>query len=189
MRQKREINARYRELTKDWLIKVGVDLIIDGVSTKDISTDTLKLFYDNYQTLEVRQYSRKFKRWFTKNPIINTKKHDKGILKTCSYYQVSISCPHEPSCGIPLHRIVYVWFNDTLPAYNSDKEKLEVCHYNRYEDPIKDSHILNLFLGTAKLNRAMRQGARNQHDSVRAKQYGLQLVKDENGKWIICGQN
>lgn len=189
MRQKREINDRYQDFTKKWLISVGVDLIIDGVSTRDISTTALKMFYDNYQTLEVRQYSKKFKRWITKKPVKNTKTHDKGILKECSYYQISISVPHKPSKGVPLHRIVYVWFNDVIKPYNDDKEKLEVCHYRRYEDPVKDSHLLNLFIGTAKLNRAMRQGARNQHDTVRAKQYGLQALKDENGKWLICGKN
>jgi hypothetical protein len=55
MRQKLEKNDRYQPLTKNWLKSIGVDIIIDGVSTRDIPTRALKMFYYDYKTLEVRQ--------------------------------------------------------------------------------------------------------------------------------------
>lgn len=105
MRQKTKRNERYKTLTKDWLKSIGVDIVIDGISTKDLPTDALN---KNYKSLEIRQYSNKFKKWIYKTPMANTKAHEKGIIKECTYYQISLSVPHERSIGMPLHRIVYV---------------------------------------------------------------------------------
>ena len=126
--------------------------------------------------MQVRQWSKKRKEWVYKEPCPNTKVHEKGILGHCTYLQVSLSVPHQPTRGIPLHRIIYAWFNDTIPAYNENNEKMEVCHKGRFEDPTKDSHILNLYLDTAKNNRAARKGARNQHDTPRLEAYGLDAL-------------
>ena len=160
MRQKPKRNERYKTLNKDWLISIGVDVVIDGLSTRYIPTEFLKRFCEHYETLEVRQYSNKFKKWIYKTPMANTATHEKGIIKECTYYQISLSVPHERSIGIPLHRIVYVWFNDIIEPYNEKGEKMEICHEDGHS---YNNHITNLTWDTAKNNRATRRGAINQY--------------------------
>lgn len=135
--------------------------------------------------MQVRQWSKKRKEWVDKKPCANKTLHPKGIICVSSYNQISLSVPHQPTKGVPLHRIIYAWFNDVIPAYNENNEKMEICHKGRYEDPVKDSHILNLYLDTAKNNRAARKGARNQHDTPRLEAYGLDALitwRKKNGK-------
>ena len=62
MRQKLIKNDRYKALTKEWLLSIGVDIVIDGVSTREIPSKVLRAFYYEYETLEIRQYSNKFKK-------------------------------------------------------------------------------------------------------------------------------
>lgn len=173
MRQKLEKNDRYQPFTKAWLISLGVDVVIDGVSTRGIPTKALKMFYYDYETLEIRQWSNKFKCWLTRKPVANTKLHEKGIIKTCTYYQIPLCIPHKSTLGVPIHRIIYAWFNDIIEPYNEKNEKLEVCHIDGNSS---NNHILNLKLDTAKNNRAQRKGARNQHDTPRLKQYGINAL-------------
>lgn len=184
--QKRIRNPRYMPLTRQYLIDLGVDIILDGVSTKDIDTEALKLFWYDYKTLQVVQWSDRHKKLINKTPILNTKAHDKGILKECTYFQVSLTKPVSENStmkngfGVPLHRLVYVWFNDIIEPYNEYNEKMEVCHKERYlDDPIKDSHILNLFYDTAKNNRATRKGAINQYGLRKKDKYGSDYLKDK----------
>ena len=49
MRQKTKRNERYKTLTKDWLKSIGVDVMLDGISTKDIPTEFLKRFCEHYE--------------------------------------------------------------------------------------------------------------------------------------------
>lgn len=172
--QKRIKNPRYKTFTKQWLLDIGVDVLLDGMSTRKMSTLGLRMFFDDYKTLEVRQWSNKFKRWFIKNPVPNTKEHEKGIIGECTYYQVPICVPHKSTQGIPLHRIVYVWFNDVIEPYNEFNEKMEVCHIN---GDSSNNHIHNLKYDTAKNNRAQRKGAKNQYWKLKEK-YGLEALYD-----------
>ena len=64
MYQKKVRNNRYKPLTKEWLLSIGVDIVIDGVSTKTIPSNVLRAFYYEYETLEIRQYSNKYKKWY-----------------------------------------------------------------------------------------------------------------------------
>ena len=161
MRQKLVRNDRYKTFTKEWLLSIGVDVVIDGVSTREIPTNALKLFYYDYKTLVVRQYSNKFKKWIEKTPYPNTAMHEKGIIGECTYYQIGISVPKKNTIGVPLHRIVYVWFNDIIEPYNEKNEKMEICHI---DGDSSNNHISNLIWDTAKNNRAQRKGAKNQYD-------------------------
>ena len=172
MRQKLAKNDRYQPLTKDWLKSLGVDVVIDGVSTYNIPTKALKMFYYDYKTLEIRQYSNKFKKWITKTPIPNTKIHEKGIIGKCTYYQISLSVPKQKSIGIPLHRIIYVWFNDIIEPYNENNEKMEICHI---DGDSSNNHITNLVWDTAKNNRAQRKGAINQY-GMKKEKYGIEAL-------------
>ena len=172
MRQKLVKNERYQPLTKDWLKSLGVDVVIDGVSTYNIPTKALKLFYYDYKTLEVRQWSNKFNKWIIKKPMPNTKLHEKGIIGECTYYQISLSVPKQKSIGIPLHRIIYVWFNDIIEPYNENNEKMEICHIDG--DP-SNNHITNLKWDTAKNNRAQRKGAINQY-GMKKEKYGIEAL-------------
>lgn len=162
--QKRIINDRYQDFTKQWLINNKVRVFIDGVDTTDIPTQELN---KHYKRFEIYQWSTLQQKYVLRPIVPNTKLHEKGKIGKCTYYQVNITSGtkgHRKSQGIPLHRIVYVWFNDILPAYNNTNEKLEILHNYRYHnDYIKDNHILNLRLDTAKQNRAERQGAINQY--------------------------
>lgn len=170
--QKKIKNPRYKALTKDWLKKLNIDVIIDGVSTKDIDSLGLKMFFYDYKTLEVRQWSTKYKKWLTKKPIPNTAPHEKGIIGECTYYQLSLSIPHSNSQSIPLHRLVYVWFNDIIEPYNEDNEKMEICHI---DGDSSNNHITNLVWDTAKNNRAQRKGAKNQYSKPKL---GLEALYD-----------
>lgn len=135
------------------------------------------MFYYDYKTIEIRQYSKKYKKWFTKTPQPNIKLHPKGIIGKCIYYQVSLSIPHKPTKGVPMHRIVYAWFNDIIEPYNENNEKMEICHNERFDDIWKDNHILNLRWDTAKNNRAERKGAINQY-GTRKEKYGIEVLNE-----------
>ena len=173
MKQKRIRNDRYKTFTKEWLLSIGVDVVIDGVSTREIPSNVLRAFYYDYETLEVRQYSNKFKKWIDKTPKPNTKIHEKGIIGKCTYYQISLSVPKQKSVGIPLHRIVYVWFHDIIEPYNENNEKMEICHI---KGDSSNNHITNLVWDTAKNNRAQRKGAVNQHGYKKKEKFGLEAL-------------
>lgn len=173
MRQKLVKNDRYQPLTKDWLKSIGVDILIDGVSTRTIPSKVLRMFFDDYKTLEVRQWSNKFNKWIIKKPMPNTKLHEKGIIKQCTYYQISVSVPHAPSQGIPIHRLVYAWFYDIIEPYNEHNEKMEICHI---DGDSSNNHITNLVWDTAKNNRANRKGAINQYGK---RKLGLEALYED----------
>ena len=161
MYQKKVRNDRYKTLTKEWLLSIGVDIVIDGVSTRGIPSNVLRAFYYEYETLEIRQYSNKYKKWFDKTPCPNTAKHEKGIIGKCMTYQISLSVPKKNSVGIPMSRIIYAWFHDTIEPYNENNEKMEIGHEN---GDSSNNHITNLDWDTAKNNRAQRKGYKNQYD-------------------------
>ena len=176
MYQKLIKNDRYKALTKEWLLSIGVDVVIDGVSTKDIPSNVLRAFYYEYETLEIRQYSNKFKKWIDKTPKANTAIHKQGIIGKCTYYQIGLGVPKHKSIGIPMHRIVYAWFYDTIEPYNENNEKMEICHIN---GDSSNNHITNLAWDTAKHNRAQRKGAINQY-GLRKKKLGLEALYENN---------
>ena len=176
MYQKKVKNDRYKALTKEWLLSIGVDIVIDGVSTKEIPSNILRAFYYEYENLEIRQYSNKFKKWIDKTPNPNTAIHEKGIIGKCTYYQISLSVPKKKSVGIPLHRIVYAWFHDIIEPYNENNEKMEICHIN---GDSSDNHITNLVWDTAKNNRAQRKGAVNQHGLRKKEKFGLEALYED----------
>ena len=176
MYQKLTKNDRYKALTKEWLLSIGVDIVIDGLSTRGIPSNVLRAFYYEYETLEIRQYSNKFKKWINKTPNPNTKIHEKGIIGKCTYYQISLSVPKQKSVGIPLHRIVYAWFHDIIEPYNENNEKMEICHKN---GDSSNNHITNLIWDTAKNNRAQRKGAINQHGLRKKEKFGLEALYED----------
>ena len=175
MYQKLTKNDRYKPLTKEWLLSIGVDVVIDGVSTKDIPSNVLRAFYYEYETLEIRQYSNKFKKWITKTPIANTAIHKQGIIGKCTYYQIGLRFTKQKTGAIPLHRIVYAWFYDIIEPYNENNEKMEICHIN---GDSSNNHITNLAWATAKKNRAQRGGAVNQY-GFRKKKLGLEALYED----------
>ena len=175
MYQKRIKNDRYKPLTKEWLLSIGVDVIIDGMSTRNIPSNVLRAFYYEYETLEIRQYSNKFKKWITKKPIPNTAVHKKGILGKCTYYQIGLRFTKQKTGAIPLHRIIYAWFYDIIEPYNENDEKMEICHKN---GDSSNNHITNLIWDTAKNNRAQRKGAINQY-GLRKKKLGLEALYED----------
>ena len=176
MYQKLTKNDRYKPLTKEWLLSIGVDVVIDGVSTKDIPSNVLRAFYYDYETLEVRQYSNKFKKWIDKKPCPNTAKHEKGIIGKCTYYQISLSVPKQKSIGVPLHRIIYAWFHDIIEPYNENNEKMEICHI---KGDSSNNHITNLVWDTAKNIRARRKGAINQYGLKKKEKFGLEALYED----------
>ena len=176
MKQKRIRNDRYKVFTKEWLLSIGVDVVIDGVSTRGIPSKVLRAFYYEYETLEVRQYSNKFKKWIYKKPKPNTKIHEKGIIGKCTYYQISLSVPKQKPVGIPIHRIIYAWFHDIIEPYNENNEKMEICHKNGNSS---NNHITNLIWDTAKNNRAQRKGAVNQHGLRKKEKFGLEALYED----------
>ena len=176
MYQKKVRNDRYKPLTKEWLLSIGVDIVIDGFSTRGIPSNVLRAFYYEYETLEVRQYSNKFKKWITKKPKENIAIHKKGIIGKCIYYQISLSVPKHKSVGIPLHRIVYAWFHDIIEPYNENNEKMEICHI---KGDSSNNHITNLTWDTAKNNRAQRKGAINQYGLRRKERFGLEALYED----------
>ena len=175
MYQKLIKNDRYKAFTKEWLLSIGVDVVIDGVSTREIPSNVLRAFYYEYETLEIRQYSNKFKKWFDKTPCPNTTTHEKGIIGKCITYQISLSVPKQKSVGIPLHRIIYAWFNDIIEPYNENNEKMEICHIN---GDSSYNHITNLVWDTAKNNRAQRKGAVNQY-GLKKEKFGLEALYED----------
>ena len=175
MYQKKVKNDRYKPLTREWLLSIGVDIVIDGVSTREIPSNVLRAFYYEYETLEIRQYSNKFKKWITKKPIVNTAIHKKGIIGKCTYYQIGLRFTKQKTGAIPLHRIIYAWFYDIIEPYNENNEKMEVCHKN---GDSSNNHITNLVLDTAKNNRAQRKGAINQY-GLRKKKLGLEALYED----------
>ena len=175
MKQKLIKNDRYKALTKEWLLSIGVDVVIDGISTRGIPSNVLRAFYYEYENLEIRQYSNKYKKWFDKTPCPNTATHEKGIIGACTYYQISLSVPKKKSVGIPLHRIVYAWFHDIIEPYNENNEKMEICHKN---GDSSNNHITNLVWDTAKNNRAQRKGAKNQY-WLKKEKFGLEALYED----------
>ena len=176
MKQKLIKNDRYKPLTKEWLLSTGVDVVIDGVSTRGIPSKVLRAFYYDYETLEVRQYSNKFKKWIYKKPKPNTAFHEKGIIGKCTYYQIGLRFTKQKTGAIPLHRIVYVWFHDIIEPYNENNEKMEICHI---KGDSSNNHITNLVWDTAKNNRAQRKGAKNQYDKNRKEKFGLEALYED----------
>ena len=45
MKQKLIKNDRYKALTKEWLLSIGVDIVINGFSTRGILSNVLRAFY------------------------------------------------------------------------------------------------------------------------------------------------
>ena len=176
MYQKKVRNDRYKTFTKEWLLSIGVDIVIDGVSTKTIPSNVLRAFYYEYETLEIRQYSNKFKKWFDKTPCPNTAKHEKGIIGKCTHYQISLSVPKKNSVGIPMSRIIYAWFHDIIEPYNENNEKMEIGHENGDSN---NNHITNLIWDTAKNIRARRKGAVNQHGLRKKEKFGLEALYED----------
>ena len=177
MNQKLIKNDRYKPLTKEWLLSIGVDIVIDGVSTRKIPSNVLRAFYYEYENLEIRQYSNKYKKWIDKTPNPNTKIHEKGIIGKCTYYQISLSVPKQKSVGIPIHRIIYAWFHDIIEPYNENNEKMEICHIDGNSS---NNHITNLVWDTAKNNRAQRKGAINQYGLKKKKEkFGLEALYED----------
>ena len=156
--QKKIRNKRYKDFTKQILLDNNVEIYLDYVPTSTIRTDALNLFYNDYKQMYIKQYSKKYKTWYIKTPIVNDKLHEKGEIGKTSYYQVAITI-NGKGTAIPLHRIIYVWFNDIIPAYNENNEKMEICHK---DGNWQNCHISNLILDTAKNNRATRKGNVNQ---------------------------
>ena len=149
--------------------------MIDGVSTRNIPSNVLRAFYYEYETLEIRQYSNKFKKWINKTPKPNTKIQEKGIIGKCTYYQIGLRFTKQKTGAIPIHRIIYAWFYDIIEPYNENNEKMEVCHKNGDSN---NNHITNLVLDTAKNNRAQRNGAVNQY-GLRKKKLGLEALYED----------
>ena len=176
MKQKRIRNDRYKVFTKEWLLSIGVDVVIDGVSTRNIPSNVLRAFYYEYENLEIRQYSNKFKKWIDKTPQPNTALHEKGIIGKCTYYQISLSVPKKDSVGVPIHRIIYAWFHDIIEPYNENNEKMEICHI---DGDSSNNHITNLVWDTAKNNRAQRKGAKNQYDKNKKEKFGLEALYED----------
>lgn len=175
--QKKIRNDRYKVFTKQWLIDHNVEIRLDGVATSSIPTKALKMFFYDYKTIEIQQFSFKYNKWYTKKPIPNKVPHPKGIIGECTYYQVPITIDGHGT-SIPLHRIVYVWFNDIIEPYNEDNEKMEICHI---DGDSSNNHILNLTYDTAKNNRAQRKGAINQY-GYRKEKYGYEALTDETSQ-------
>ena len=148
---------KYRPFNKELLLANGVTCIIDGVDTRDFTLKQLDKMR-NYKELVVVQ------RGIVKTPTPNRKPHDKGINKETIYLQVGLTfgTPHNYKClGIPLHRIVYCWFNGVVLPYNEKGEKMDICH--RPDHDYKNNHINNLVWDTHKSNLAERTGATNQY--------------------------
>lgn len=150
-------NKRYKDFTKQWLIDNGVEVFIDGVDTTHIPTDQLS---DNYKTFEIYQYKRSGYMKCKETP--NSQPHPKGLIKTTTYMQVNIGHwegKKWKSAGIPLHRVVFVWFNDIVKAYDDNGRKMDICHKDH---KWYNNHIKNLKWDTHKNNLAERDGYINQ---------------------------
>lgn len=151
-------NPRYKKLTKLDLLNNDIAVIIDGEFTNYMSLKELNEKHGNYKTFEIFQYSYKYNRWLPKQAVRNTIRHDKGINKECSYYQVPVRFYGKPA-SIPLHRFIYVWFKGEINPYNEHGELMDICHVDRDSS---NNHITNLKWDTRKNNLAERTGATNQ---------------------------
>lgn len=61
MKQKRIRNSRYKDFTKQQLLDLGVEVYLDNVPTSSIPTEGLKLFYYDYKTIRIEQWSKREK--------------------------------------------------------------------------------------------------------------------------------
>lgn len=157
------MNNRYKDFTKQWLIDNKIHVVLDGVDTFGLSTKDL---WKNYEYAEIYQ-ENKWGNLVLKVPQPNKKPHDKGILKECTYYQIGITCGvkgQRKTIGIPVHRIIYAWFNDIIYAYNDKGEKMDICHINK---PTSNNHINNLKWDTHRNNINERTGATNQYGKTK----------------------
>ena len=156
--------SRYKLFTKGWLLVNGVKVFIDGVDTTSWTREQLNEIKDTYKTFQIFQTTPRNKgRYLERKPIPNNKNHSKGINKNCTYYQVGLAYGpkgHRATKGIPLHRIVYVWFKDLILPYNFEGEKMDICHIDH---DWKNCHFSNLKWDTHKNNLAERTGAINQY--------------------------
>lgn len=154
--QKRK--ERYKVFTRQELIDNNVEVFVDGIATSRMSPEHLRKYYMNYKTLEIYQWTDKYKRWGHKKPNVNKTLHERGINKVCKYYQIPLTINHKPR-GIPLHRIVYAWFWGEIRPFNDNNELMDICHNDRDSS---NNHITNLTWDTRKNNLAQRTGATNQ---------------------------
>lgn len=135
------------EISKQWLVSQGIEVVMvcDG-------------FYDIYHTDSRGKRSK-----LTQD--LNIKKHDKGIIKTCLYYNVGFSGTLEGKrhqYSLTVHNIVYAWFKEPL------KKGYDISHINCIGT---DNRLDNLIQETHKDNLARRRGAINQ--------YGLKKERSE----------
>lgn len=152
-------NPKYKVLKKTDLKKDDIKVYIDGIDTTKMSLKKLNEEFKDYKTFEIYQYSYRRKKWLPKIACENTKKHELGINKECMYLQVPLRLFGKPG-SIPLHRLVYVWFNGQIKPYNKNGELMDICHIDRDS---KNNHISNLKWDTRKNNLAERTGAINQY--------------------------
>lgn len=173
---------KYKVFKKEDLILNDIRVIIDGIDTTCIrDLKYLNEHFYNYKTFEIIQYSHKFKKWITKQACRNTIHHDQGIIKECNYYQVPLRLFGVPK-GIPLHRIVYVWFNGEIQPYNKKGELMDICHKDHDSS---NNHISNLKWDTRKNNLAERKGATNQWKRTRNYWYEKTLeASDKINKYM-----
>ena len=157
--KKKPLNPRYKTLSKLDLLNNDIAVVIDGEFTNYMSLEELNEKHRDYKTFEIFQFSYKYNRWMPKQAVINTMRHDKGINKACSYYQVPIRFYGKPA-SIPLHRFIYVWFKGEIKPYNDQGELMDICHIDRDSS---NNHISNLKYDTRKNNLAERDGAVNQY--------------------------
>lgn len=155
--QKRK--ERYKVFTKKELLDNKVEIVIDGEPTSFMTLEELNERFRDYKTLNIFQYSNKFKKWLPKTGTQNDKVHELGINKVCTYYQVPLTLFGVPK-GIPIHRVIYVWFHGEIQPFNEDGELMDICHIDRDSS---NNHITNLVWDTKKNNIAQRTGAVNQY--------------------------
>ena len=155
--QKRK--ERYKVFTKKELLDNKVEIVIDGEPTSYMTLEELQQDFYNYKTLEIFQWSNKFKKWIYKTGTQNDKFHEYGINKVCTYYQVPLTLFGKPM-GVPIHRVIYVWFHGEIQPFNDDGELMDICHIDRDSS---NNHITNLVWDTKRHNNAQRTGAVNQY--------------------------
>ena len=156
LKKRKEI---YKVFSKKELLDNNVEVVIDGVPTSYMTLEELQQDFYNYKTLEIYQYSHKFKKWLPKTGTQNDKVHELGINKVCTYYQLPLTL-YGKSRGIPVHRVIYVWFHGEIQPFNENGELMDICHIDRDSS---NNHITNLIWDTKKNNIAQRTGAVNQY--------------------------
>lgn len=152
-------NPRYKVLKKIDLLNNDIAVVIDGEFTNYMTLEELNERFSEYKTFEIFQFSYKYNKWLSKQAVRNTMRHDKGINKACSYYQVPLRL-YGKAASIPLHRFIYVWFKGEIKPYNDQGELCDICHIDRNS---ANNHISNLKYDTRKNNLAERDGAVNQY--------------------------